>query len=56
MYLVGSFVYDILFTSFQQKNEIKLGNYPNEIQTFTFWQEQAKYLFDGKDIIWQMVA
>ena len=49
MNLVPSFIGDILFTSFQQKNEIKRGKYPNEIQIFTFFRDQT-YLFDVKDI------
>ena len=31
MNLVSSFINDFLFTSFQQKNEIKKGKYPNGI-------------------------
>ena len=47
MNLVPSFIGNILFTSFQQKNEIKRGKYPNEIQIFTFFHDQ-NYLFEVK--------
>ena len=52
MNLVSSFINDFLFTSFQQKNEIKKRKCPNAangIQIFIFLCEQIN-LFDAKDI------
>ena len=52
MNLVSSFINDFLFTSFQQKNEIKKRKCPNAangIQIFIFLCEQIN-LFDVKDI------
>ena len=45
----GFFIDDFLFTSFQQKNDIKKGKYPNEIQILSFLQKQMNDLFDAKD-------
>ena len=33
--LFASFIYDLLFISFQQKKEIKKEKYPNGVQKFT---------------------
>ena len=49
------FIDDFLFTSFQQKNEIKKGKYLNEIQIFTFLCKQMNDLFDTKDDDWHML-
>ena len=37
IFLVSSLIEDFLFISFQQKNEIKKGKYPNGVQIFTFF-------------------
>ena len=34
---MSSFIEDLLFISFQQKNEIKKGKYHDEVQIFTFF-------------------
>ena len=42
-----SFIEDFLLISFQQKNKIKKGKYPDRVQTFTFFSNTD--LFDVKD-------
>ena len=49
--LVSSFIDDFLFTSFQQRNEIKKAKYPNEIQIFTFLYKQMNDLFYVEDVL-----
>ena len=44
---VSSFIEDFLLISFQQKNEIKKGKYPDRVQIFTFFSSID--LFDVKD-------
>ena len=47
IFLVSSFIEDLLFISFQQKNEIKKGKYHDEVQIFTFFSSID--LFDVKN-------
>ena len=38
IFLVSSFIEDLLFISLQQKNEIKKGKYPDGVQIVTFFR------------------
>ena len=60
--LVYSVIDDLLSTLFQQKNKIKKGKYPDEIQKFTFFEGANEWFgwregcidFEGvwKAVIW----
>ena len=47
IFYVSPFIEDFLLISFQQKNEIKKGKYPDRVQIFTFFSSID--LFDVKD-------
>ena len=48
---LASFIYDFLFISFQHKNEIKKGKYPNRVQILTFFSSIDLFdVIDFKDI------
>ena len=46
-FFASSFIEDFFLISFQQKNEIKKGKYPDRVQIFTFFSSID--LFDVKD-------
>ena len=49
IFRVSTFIEDFLLIAFQQKNEIKKGEYPDRVQIFTFFS--SKDLFDVKDFV-----
>ena len=54
IFRVSSFIEDFLLISFQQKNEIKKGKYPDRVQIFTFSRAQISLTSKISKEIWQM--